>query len=243
MKQILKLIANSLLFRKSITNLARRYFMKKALIKILDEADSNFRIHQEYPLKDIFKNQACTALFNSIFVANQKTLTVQDLSLSILLDSMAILDESNKEQILDASVHIVSEIKNLITQDKNWQLLFQLVDKNETHINLEFNKEELLTILNDKKEVFRNYFTRFNDSKFSNYIQIFHSEYGESWVYFDEKNSIKVFVDLAKIPEGLILPFFNYKSSRDGRLTVAYEYKDKTYYNQRIEGGKLVWLN
>lgn len=233
------LFKNSYLFRSKKYEVVNEFFNRRVRSEVRKISDQ-FKFHNRIDLNFIINRPATRFILDTIFRQNSYLLSSKDLAIAISMDARNIVNVYDVNVIMDASNHLVNKLKEIIQLDLNYSRALLAVGKDFKLWTEDFDRKQLLEILDDKKMLFLEYFSRFEDVSFSTYIRVFHSDYEQEWITWDKANSFKIQLDIYNIPAGFVLPHFDYKICGENYLKVASADKGKNLLNDN--NGDVVWM-
>ncbi|MDH5524754.1 MAG: hypothetical protein OEY01_12280 [Desulfobulbaceae bacterium] len=219
-------------------------FYNYHVLEIIKKVNSEYKICSYFDLIYVFKQPPFRGLINTLFQPNNFYLSPKDIAIAINISISGFCNpkHTNNEKIIDFSFHLASEIKERVKLDT---LLNSELDKIKKDINLlveNFERNEIIKILSNKKKMFEEYFKTFADERFNDEITIWHQNQENSFIEWQKEDSITVKINFNKIREGFFLKGFDYSSKKHGSLWVATNIKGYEYFNGKQDKAEIVWL-
>jgi len=146
-------------------------------------------------------------------------------------------------EIIDFSYHVSHEIKESII--KNKIMRDGLVDygKDISLMDTNSDRTAIECLFKNKKDLFQYYFSTFNNPSYNHSIQIWHQGNDNTWIDWDENNSICININPYKIREGFFLIGFDYRDiTNNERLHVASNKDGYEYFNKCPQNSSRVWM-
>ena len=221
------------------------YLYQKNIIEILGRVNEN-KLRGWYSPCDLMNAREFRGMINSLFQPGDYHFSTMDIAAAISIATGHYSDnEFNKfsNEIIDFSYHISHEIKESII--KNKVIRDGLVDygKNISLIDIKSDRKAIECLFKDKKELFRHYFSTFNNTFYNHSIQIWHQGNDNTWIDWTEKNSIRININPYKLREGFFLIGFDYRDITNGeRLHVASNKDGHEYFNKCLKNSSRVWM-
>jgi len=188
------------------------YLYQKNIIGILTSVNDK-KLRERYRPLDLIDAREFRGIINSLFQPGDYHFSTMDIAVAINIATAHYCDnEFNKHshEIIDFSYHLSREIKESIIKSK--VMRDGLIDygKNTSLIDVNSERTAIEDLFKNKKDLFKHYFSTFNNTNFNHSIRIWHQSNDNTWVDWSEKNSISININPYKIREGLFLVGFDY---------------------------------
>lgn len=239
-KSVLKFLGDNYFFDSFFHNIKLNYFDLVFRRRILNEAKSRYKIATYDDIEYAYREGAFKGMIQSLFASDHFYYTPLDLAVAINVSIHGYCNAKyvDNSSIIDASYFIMNEIRALILKDSIVKSLLKGAGKDVMNYNTQFPRNEIEKVLRYKSEIFKTYFKTFEDTRFSSSMKIYHQGYGESWLTWNENNSMSIRLDPSYIREGFFLLGFDYRLD-ESRLYTAYRSNGIEYFNKN--NGKLIW--
>ena len=243
---ILRIFARFYWVKKKIISFSKSYLIKAHIIPLVNKI-SDIKIYENNSLtikdailSDAFRN----GLIEHFLKPNDYILNAKDIAIAI---NMGVFGHSNSsfinENTIDIAFYLDKKIKERLILDDNLKYIFKELGKMVKASNNEILRKDIEIILNDKKQIFRNYFELYNSNNYTEKVIVYYPGYGKSWLEWKKDESLEISIFEYDIPIGFFLVGFDYESSRKGWLRLATRFKENEFFNPNIEEkGKMVWL-
>jgi len=221
------------------------YLYKKSIIRILTSVNDK-KLQGWYRPLDLIDAREFRGIINSLFQPGDYHFSTMDIAVAINIATDHYCDnEFNKlsHEIIDFSYHLSREIKESII--KNKVMRDGLIDygKNISLINVNSDRTAIEYLFKNKRDLFKHYFSTFNNTNFNHRIKIWHQSNNNTWVDWGEKNSMCININPYKIREGFFLLGFDYFDvSNNENLHFASNKDGYEYFNEHLENSSYVWM-
>lgn len=229
------------IFKRNLSH----YLYQKSILRILTSVNDK-KLRGWYRPLDLIDAREFRGIINSLFQPGDYHFSTMDIAVAINIATGHYCDnEFNKfsHEIIDFSYHFSREIKESII--KNKVMRDGLIDYGKSISLIEVNSErtEIENLFKSKKGLFKHYFSTFNNTNFNHSIRIWHQSNDNSWVDWNEKNSICININPYKIREGFFLVGFDYFDITNSEgLSIASNKDGYEYFNKHLENSSCVWM-
>ena len=229
------------IFKRKISH----YLYQKSIVRILTNVNDK-RLRESYRPLDLIDAREFRGVINSLFQPGDYHFSTMDVAVAINVATGHYSgNEFNKlsHEIIDFSYHLSREIKESIIKSKLMRDGLADYGKNIALVDVNSEREKIEFLFKDKKSLFKHYFSTFNDANFNHSIKIWHQSNDNSWVDWNEKNSICIKINPYKIREGFFLVGFDYFDITNSEsLYVASNENGYEYFNKYVDNGLYVWM-
>lgn len=212
---IIRLFVRFYWAKKWLIQNSKHYFFKYHILKIADELTKEHIYKSDiFKLKDAVNSDPFrNGIIDYFLQPNDYIVNSKDIAVAL---NMGIYAYSNPEyclnkDIIDAAFYIMVQIKKRIFLDENLGYILSELGKDIKDI--EYSREEIETILLDKKLVVQNYFMIYNTPACSEKITVYYPGFEQSWIDGTDENSFEISIYTHDVPKGFFLKGFDYESS------------------------------
>ena len=229
------------IFKRKISH----YLYQKNIIRILTNVNDR-KLRKWYSPCKLISAREFRGLINSLFQPGDYHFSTTDVAVAINIATGHYCDnEFNNfsHEIIDFSYHVSHEIKESII--KNKIMRDGLVDygKDISLMDTNSDRTAIECLFKNKKDLFQYYFSTFNNPSYNHSIQIWHQGNDNTWIDWDENNSICININPYKIREGFFLIGFDYRDiTNNERLHVASNKDGYEYFNKCPQNSSRVWM-
>lgn len=229
------------IFKRKISH----YLYQKNIIRILTNVNDR-KLRKWYSPCKLISAREFRGLINSLFQPGDYHFSTMDVAVAINIATGHYCDnEFNNfsHEIIDFSYHVSHEIKESII--KNKIMRDGLVDygKDISLMDTNSDRTAIECLFRNKKDLFQYYFSTFNNPSYNHSIQIWHQGNDNTWIDWDENNSICININPYKIREGFFLIGFDYRDiTNNERLHVASNKDGYEYFNKCPQNSSRVWM-
>lgn len=220
------------------------YFMNYHLKEILLNAEKSYSISKHYKLSDLLKSPSFRGLMKELFRIGDFYQNPKNVSVAINV-AFGLYGSEGKRfhtELINFSYHLCSEVKERIIGDLFLKNLLEEYGKDVEAMKVYYDRALILKVFDTKKDLFTEYFQTFNNPNYDFPIKIWHQSEGESWIKWEEKDSLMINVDKLRIREGFFLTGFDYTIVKNHeRLQMATRIKGYEYYNQVEKNDEVIW--
>ncbi len=220
--------------------------MKYHIVPIIKEIngekiyDDNHLTLRDAVVSDSFEH----GVLDYFLKPNNYMLNTKDIAIAL---NIAVFGHSHttfkKDVVIDASFYLTKKLKERFILDENLRYIINELGKDINDFNYGTNRDEIETIFADKELVFKEYFNIYTSVDYTEKVTVFYPGYGKTWIDFKKNESFQVSIYKYDIPRGFFLRGFDYKSDKDGWLSLVLRTKEKEYFNPlKTTEGKLIWL-
>lgn len=224
--------------------LAHHLFQKK--IKSILMSVNDEKLRGWYQPCNLINSREFRGMVYSLLKPNGYHYSAKDIAVAINIATAHYCDNSftkSSHEIIDFSYHILSEIKECIVSNKVIKDEMSDYGKDINLIDDKSDRGEIEFLFKNKKELFKHYFSTFNDMRYNHTIKIWHQGNDNTWINWSEHDSIDVNINPYKIREGFFLIGFDYYDvTRDERLHVASNEGGYEFFNKFIDRSSCVWM-
>lgn len=221
------------------------YLYQKSIVGILTSVNDK-KLRGWYRPLDLINAREFRGIINSLFQSGDYHFSTMDIAVAINIATGHYCDnEFNKfsHEIIDFSYHFSREIKESII--KNKVMKDGLIDygKNISLVDVNSERTAIEYVFKNKRDLFKHYFSTFNNTNFNHSIKIWHQSNDNAWVDWDERNSICININPYKIREGFFLVGFDYFDiTNNESLYVARNKDGYEYFNKYLKNSSCVWI-
>ncbi|BDD01446.1 hypothetical protein [Persicobacter psychrovividus] len=244
-KILIDTILKTYWINSKINNGKKLYFNNVFFPSFLESVNNHFIISEHYELRDAFSKSPVKGLMNSIFNPNKFFFNALDLSVAINISINGYCNEKyvNNDEIVNSANYICELLKKQMYQDKIIRELLKELDKDLKNFDFYIEREKIKKTLNDKIEIFKTYFGRFDDKNYSSGVKVYYQANNESWINWKDENSIDINHNCVEFESGFFLCGFNYKLFSGESLKIATSENGKEFFNpQKYKwGDNVIW--
>lgn len=218
---------------KHINSGKRLYFSEIFLPKFVNSINNHFIISEHFDLKNSFSQTPVSGLFKSIFDPNQNFFTSLDLAVAINISVNGYCNPKYvyNDAICNSANFICEELKSRIYDDKILKEYLSEMDKKLTDFEFRVDKHVIKDTLSNKLEIFRTYYSKFENKDYTTSITVYHQSASNTWIDWNDENSITINHSLIKFNEGFFLIGFDYRLSTGEHLNIAASIDGYEYFN------------
>lgn len=221
------------------------YLYQKSIIDILTSVNDK-KLRECYRPLDLINAREFRGIINSLFQPGDYHFSTIDIAVAINIAIAHYCDnEFNKHshEIIDLSYHLSREIKESINKSKIMRDGLIDYGKNISQIDVNPERIKIEYLFKNKKDLFKHYFSTFNNTNFNHSIRIWHQSNDNAWVDWAEKNSICININPYKIREGFFLVGFDYFDvTNNESLHIASNKDGYEYFNKQLKNSSYVWM-
>lgn len=221
------------------------YLYEKGVMEILMNVNEE-KLRGWYQPRNLMNSREFRGMINSLLQPGDYHYSTLDIAVAINIATSHFCDNSYNRyshELIDFSYHITSEIKDVIIKNKIINDGVRGYGKNVDLIDINSERNKIELLFKNKKELFRHYFSTFNDTRYNHTIKIWHQGNDNVWIDWDEYNSINVNINPYKIREGFFLIGFDYHDvTKNERLHVASNKDGHEFFNKYFDRDSCVWM-
>lgn len=221
------------------------YIYNKSVKSILMDMDEK-KLLGWYKPSSLLESREFRGMINSLLQPGNYHYSAMDIAVAINISTFHFSkSEMNKDShdIIDMAYHIVSELKEVAIKNKIIRDGLNEYGKNVNLIETNSERSKIEKLFMNKKELFKYYFSTFNDSRYHNTIKVWHQGNDNTWIDWSEDNSVNVNINPHKIREGFFLIGFDYSNiTCNERLRVASNKNGYEFFNKFIDRKSCIWM-
>lgn len=242
-------LAGLLRYVPAIDNFIRRKILKRFWSKIVfplaGEIQKSVAISDYISLKQSLNQYPVKGLLNSIFKNNDRKFTNLDFAVALYISAHGHLnpDLIQKDIIIEVSAMLTKQIIHALKNNKFYRAELRWIEKDLKLFDYKIHRDTVKETLSSYKKLFTHHFKSFEEASFPDFIRVWHPGKGRSWIDWNTNESIKIYLDSTKIPEGFFLIGFDYYSNKNKKfLWIATRKDGFEYFNESVKKGEIIWL-